>query len=186
MKRFVGLTFVMFLAVAFGSSVVEAGCKHRRHFGHGCHAGSCATAECESAPVVHECAVTVEECVVEESAASHCEPAASHCGHRRHRCGLFGHKRRGHHRHHAHSSCEPVAQSCGSCGGETVVTSSSACASGDCNGGEVVTSGGVVTHDAAPASTEVIKEGRPTPAAPAAPAAPAVPAAPKAPAASGT
>lgn len=161
MKRFVGLTFVMFLAVAFGSSVVEAGCKHRRHCGHGGHASSCETTVCESAPVVEACAV--EEC------------APSHCGHRRHHCGLFGHKRHCH-RHH-HNSCNA--------GCETTVSSSS-CGSGDCHGGQVVTSGEVVTSGAAPASTEVIKEGTPTPAAPAAPAAPAVPAAPKAPATSGT
>lgn len=142
MKRFVGLTFVMFLAVAFGSSVVEAGCKHRRHCGHGCHASSCETTVCESAPVV-------EECVVEE-----CAP--SHCGHRRHHCGLFGHKRHHRHHHHCHSGCETVE-------------SSSACGSGE-----------VISSEAAPASSEVIKEGKPTPAAPAAPAAP------KAPAASGT
>lgn len=157
MKRFVGLTFVMFLAVAFGSSVVEAGCKHRRHCGHGCHASSCETTVCESAPVV-------EECVVEE-----CAP--SHCHHRRHHCGLFGHKRHCHHRHHCHNDCQSGC-----------VESSSACGNGGCNGGEVV-----VSSEAAPAaSAEVIKEGTPTPAAPAAPKAPAAPAAPKAPATSGT
>lgn len=162
MKRFVGFTCAMIVAafaVVVAGSVAEAGWRHhhRCHRGHGCAAPACDTGcaveSCEPAPVVQEC--VVDEC------------APSHGCHRRHRCGLFGHRRHCHHRSSCESSCETVESSCGSCGGETVV--SSGCASGDCGGGEVISSGEVISHESTASNVEVIKEGTPTPAASKAP-----------------